>query len=273
MSEGKFLIIALSTILILGVLFTGIAGSFSSEDELNDTWVAEAGIDSVFGAGIDLFKYPISAVAIIIDFFDGDFWSWLTYDLSLDEYEAYCNITGSGIDSNVGFETLDGTYLFYNSRPLYDLVELVHEDDTGLFTRKRFVEIYYNETAITDINITAPKFIGRDDVYSLTSITEGTEEYILNLDFEKTAQASSYNWSDTAEGVFVAGSEFRENSTTIGYESNSRKVADFFDEKVKPSVRNGVKSFGLIPEVIGIPIFIILLVGMIYSIIKLFPTT
>ena len=46
-----------------------------------------------------------------------------------------------------------------------------------------------------------------------------------------------------------------------------------FFEEIKENVVNSVKTFGLIPQGIGIPILIILIIGIIYAIIKLLPWT
>lgn len=266
--SGSMLIKALAIILFLGILFTGIVGSFATEEDLENSWVSEAGIDKVFGIGVDLIKYPISAVTIIIDFMDGDFWDWLTFNQDLIDNKMYANISGTGTNENV---TLDGTYIYFNNRPLYNITELAHEEDTGFLKKKRKVRVGYNSTSITGINITAPTFWSYKTIYTASDISETEYNYILNVIFDKIDLDT--NWENTSSGQLILGEEYRQDSDNSGYESNAEKVFNFFDEKIKPSVKNAIKSFGLIPEVIGIPIFILLLVAIIYPIIKLFPFT
>lgn len=59
----------------------------------------------------------------------------------------------------------------------------------------------------------------------------------------------------------------------LGLGNFSFNIFDFFGETLKQSLITYLSYFGLIPEVIIIPYIIIVLVGIVYTIVKMLPTT
>jgi len=243
MSEAKILMFSIGAILFLGILFTNIVGNFSDTQDLNDTWVTNLSLDSVAGGFIDGAKYivssPVWLVESITNFFDKGETSSIT-------------IQGTGYHNN---QTLDGEYVQVSENRFENKIE------------RRFLffwdlaQIRVNldsNNNVTGANITT-NFLDEDQVYKAINIDTGEWYY----DWELTATNLTFNSFATAEA----------SDTYINPPlSATGKIMNFFEE-IKENVVNSVKTFGLIPQGIGIPILIILIIGIIYAIIKLLPWT
>lgn len=272
MSEVKFLAFGIGLFVLVGLFFVNVADNFTTEEELNDTWVSNYYIDKISSFPIQLIQYPVSAVTILTDFMDGDFWDWLGFDSDIQAETAYVNLSGTGIHDG---DTLDGKYVYNNDRIKDNNsieIEFWHEDDWNIFTsNRRHIYLKINSTHILDSYVTVGLLLGFETpVYNDTSFSNTSETYIKNISYEKIDD--SFNWNNESYGEFVVGKKFRADGQLSGYESNAEKVFEFFNEASK-RLEESVRMFGIIPVEIGLPIFLAFFIGALYLIIKLLPFT
>lgn len=272
MSEVKFLAFGIGIFILVGLFFVNVADNFTTEEELNNTWVSNYYVDKISSFPIELIKYPVSAVTILTDFMDGDFWDWLSFKPSIQAETAYVNLSGTGTHEG---DTLDGRYVYNNDVPEDNNtleLEFWHEDDTNLFTsNRRHIYVTINQTNIISSEVTVGLLFGiQSQVYNYTSISDTDLEYIKNITYEKTDY--SFDWNNNSYGEFVVGEKFRADEQLSGYETNAEKVFNFFDEASK-KLEESVRMFGIIPVEIGLPIFLAFFIGALYLIIKLLPFT
>jgi len=260
MSESKVLMFIIGTILLLGILFTSVASSFSDTEDLNDTWVTDVGLDKMGGAIIDIGKYTVSSATWIYDAVGSIF--------GVGE-KRIITINGTG-EQSIGFLgnlSLDGDYEFQENYNPAGVDEVYENSIRTSIISSEVAQIRVNYSSEND---TIPEkawlisdSYGRDyedRIYEPTDINK----LGWYTEWDLYDNNRSLTWNDKAYGE---GDQLEDIPT-----STTEKVRDFFD-RVKEDTQNAIKTFGLIPEVIGIPIIIVFLVGIIYIIIKALPWT
>lgn len=260
MSEAKTLMIIVGSILLLGVLFTNIAGNFSNTKDLNNTWISEIGIDSMGGAIVDIGKYTVSSVTWLAEGVGSTF--------GLGERQSI-TIEGTGehdTETFIGNISLDGEYEEYENHPF---------DADRVFENSIRTSIISSEVAQIRVNYSSDDSSVPEKAWLITdSLGRDYEDRVYEAidpnsitwygEWELYDNNRSLGWNETAYGD---AEELEKVST-----STTDKVRNFFDE-TKENVKNSIRTFGLIPEAVGLPILIIFLVGLIYLIIKALPWT
>ena len=260
MSESKTLMIIVGSILLMGVLFTNIAGNFSDNQDLNNTWVTTIGLDTMSGAMVDIGKYTISSVTWVAEGVGSLFGLGDRQSITMDR-------TGEqDTETFLGNISLDGEYEEYENHP-YSVDRVFENSIRTSIISSEIAQIRVNYT--TSSNTTPEKVwlivdsLGRD--YE-DRVYEAADPNSLSwyAEWDLYDNGRNLTWNDKVYGE----AEKLEDLST----STTDKVRNFFD-KAKEDVKESIRTFGLIPEVIGLPILIIFLIGLIYIIIKALPWT
>jgi len=260
MSEAKTLMIIVGSILLLGILFTNIAGNFTNTEDLNDTWISDVGIDTMGGSIVDIGKYTVSSVTWLAESVGNLFGLGERQSITIDGTGEY------DTETFIGNISLDGEYEEYENHP-YSADRVFENSIRTSIISSEVAQIrvnYSNENStIPDEAWIIVDYLGRD--YE-DRVYEATDSNSLSWygEWDLYDNGRNLTWNDKAYGD---AEEIEEIST-----STTDKVRSFFDE-TKESVKNSIRTFGLIPQEIGLPILIIFLIGLIYLIIKALPWT
>lgn len=258
MAEGKYLIIAVAVILFFGVLMNMMVSDFIDiEEQTEDSWIEDIGVVQVTGYTIDIFKFVISTPVWITesvgDFFDGDETPVITLS-GTGEHDTE-TITGNiSLDGNYEFienynpDGVDEVYeeVIWTTIISWDTAE-IRVNKTNDSVSKAWLVLDSQGTDYSD-RIYEPTDINRTDWYENWTLVN-----------------ESYDWNK-----YIDGTASRLEPTTPT--SATEKVQDFFDQ-VKEQIQNSVRILGLIPNWLGIPVFIILLISILIAIIRLLPLT
>lgn len=257
MSEGKLLLSGLAVILIFGVLMSVMLSPFVDiEEETEGSWIEKIGAVQVTGYTIDIFKYIISTPVWIFDSVGDVFGS----------DNPLIKISGTGehdTETITGNISLDGDYKYktdYNPDGVDEVYEnviwttVISWDTAEIRVNKTDSEV---DKAWLILDSQGTDY--EDRIYEPENIDSDIwyENWVLVDD--------SYDWNDKADGI---GERFSASTPTSATEG----LRNFFDN-VKEQVQNSVKIFGLIPDWIGIPLFILLVVAIVIALIKLLPIT
>jgi len=239
----KPIVWGLGIIFIIGLLLSSIITPFIDiEEETKNVWSNP--IADVFGAGIDFFKYVVVAVPYTIEFIGNIFGS--------SEDRSIIYISGTGEHNN---KTLDGEYVQVSDKTFENKIERRFL----FFWDLAQIKLKTNEdNDLTDVNLTT-NFHEEDVIYKPSNISK--DEWWKDWNLE----ATNLTYNPTAEGE-------TSNYLTEKPLSSSQKIIDFFDD-TKDRVKTNINIIGLIPSEIGIPLFIIIIFGFIYAIIRIFPFT
>lgn len=253
MGDWKPLIIGMIIIFIVGGLLSVMLSPFVNvEQETQDSW-----INPFVSATGFMFDLVSTAIILPVGFFEGifDFFSG-----GIDDTEAF-NIQVTGTGEHNG-HSLDGRYIYYATDRLgREEVEgsgsLPSFPDTLLFERDE-------EDNVIGAVLRSTKhtfwFFTYETIYNST---ESANPDIIDFELIKT----DYDYSLTAEGLINVNEELIEDMQTLVYQ-----IRVFMNE-AKEQTQESMQVLGIIPNVIGIPLIIVLLLGFFYSIIKLLPWT
>jgi len=258
MTNYKPLLWGLGIIFFGGLFIMAFMSPFQDPSEIEDNWIEDYYIVNLTGLPFDFIKYPLSAVTIVADFFGGN---WEVFGASTDEIAI--NVTGTGTNDG---DTLNGLYelrgIDLEDDGFY-YAKFRHEDDGFLSFRGIILQLSdSNDT----FNINEGIMAYPDNLFSKTVIyeTNGTTGDTTTILWTLTAEGEAdYNFTDNATGTYLIDEEAEFNSIT-------QRFGDFMDS-AKEKAKESVLGFGYIPEVVGLPIFILLIIGIIYGIIKLLP--
>lgn len=255
MTDGKFMILGVTAILFIGVLSSILLDPFVDiQEETEDKWIEKVGVVEVTGYTIDIFKYVVSTPIWIGESV------FNIFSFESDNPRIVISDTGEhDTDSIAGNISLDGKYN-YRSNYNPDGADEVYENTI-------WVTILSWDTAEIRVNKTDDEVDkawlvldsqGNDyenRIYEPVDYDQWYEEWELVND--------SYDWNEIARGE---GERFEIDTP----DSASEGVINFFD-KVKEQLQDSVRVFGLFPDWIGIPVFIIIVLGIMITIIKLLP--
>lgn len=247
MSEIRPLLVGIAIIIFGGMFISALISPFVNVDDIEENWIDDYFITDTLNVSFNILKSPITIIADIVEgikrLFDP-----INYDA------IYITISGTGLHDS---DTLDGIYYYtgYNENEGFlgferndtkdRLAITVIEDDLNqTFIFQEAFIIYYNNLFSRPI-IYEGVGVGEDVVNSWNK---------TNLD---------YDFNPTATGLINV---------------NENELGDLrtFNNKIEPVLQetqdkiiNNIRAFGIIPEVIGLPIMLLILIGFIFTIIKI----
>lgn len=249
MSDFKPLLIAIAFIFFFGVTVNYMVSPFVDiEKEANGTWIEDIGAVQVTGFTIDMAKYIISAPVWIFDYIGN------LFGTGSDIEKGVIVMNGTGKHDN---KTLDGEYLQVDNETFERKIERRYL----FFWDLAKIEINVTDNTVTDAYLYI-NFAGFD---SDTPVYEAIGDPWYEQ-WNKTSEASSLNYSQNATA------ELSQFSLTDEPTTATQGLINFFD-KIKQTLQDSVRIFGLMPQAIGIPLFIIIVLAIVLSIIKLLPMT
>jgi len=256
----KPLIWGLGIIIFGGLFLMAFMSPFQDTTEIEDNWVEDYGVVGLTGLMFDFIKYPVSVVTVVIDFLGGN---WQIFSSPTDALGISINNTGTHDG-----DTLDGLYT------LERINEPASSGNITIFTFKKDEDGLANEDKIvitTEEDELNEEYVFKEaELYYATSFVSYAVIYNAtgnNSDLltEWTNVNDDYDFNPTADGEYLLEDGYDFSSVTSQFWN--------FMDTGKETTQDAVKGFGFIPEIIGVPIFMLILIGIIYAVIKLLPLT
>jgi len=246
MGEYKPLIFGLIFLFLIGGLLSVMITPFMNiDEELEDSdkqWINP--FVTIGGSFIDFLSLPFR---VVIGTYEG-----ITGFFGFGEtayFDFHLIVNGTGTDNNL---TLDGRYY------------------AGISAN-----VYVNEN-----NINHKIYIERDSEDEIINITLESSEYTFWWFTHKLIYYADEDLEDPTTTLNLYATELDFNSEAVlsfyapeGFEeikTLGSQVNTFFDE-LKEQTEDSIKPIGLIPQIVGLPLMLILLISIIYGIIKLLP--
>lgn len=247
MSEIKPLIIGMAIIIFGGMFIGAFLSPFVDINDIDNNWVDDYYITDTVNVTFSILKAPINIIGDIIQGFDRLF-------NPVDKSSVYISISNTGVHNG---NTLDGIYYFdgYNDR-----LNGLHfkRNDT-----KDFILIEATkDTSEETYELISGNIYYYQNLFSVKSIYEsvGTGETLVN-NWVKTDM--NFNFNLNAVGSFsIDESSIDELSNFNG------QIRDTMN-RVQTKVVDNVRVFGVLPEAVGLPIILLILVGFIFTVIKI----
>jgi hypothetical protein len=262
--EGNLLVKSLIALFLIGGMIAFIMSGYINFNEIEEKeYISPFVIFS--GAIIDVISFPLTFISGATEYAFGTFGILFGDSDSLDALEIPLIVEGTG---QYNGRTLDGEYSFKTNILSSDYVLFQNED----FSSE--IRFYYDEDLNPEkIELRSMKFMSswRRFFVSFT----GQELIYTGTDFEEMSFPIQLNQTEYSfnENAYISIDINIEELEKVGIRKGfTPKIKEFFSE-IKEYVQNAVRTFGFLPEEIGIPLIIILLVMMFYSIWKLIPFT
>jgi len=257
----KPLIWGLGIIIFGGLFLMSFMSPFIEPEEIEDNWVEDYGVVGLTGLMFDFIKYPVSTVTVIIDFLGGN---WVIFGGHTDALGIYINNTGTHNN-----DTLDGLYTLEKiSEPIIsgNLTIFTFEKDEEGISNKDKIVIRAEEDELNESYVfTEARLYYATSFFTSSIIYNATGNNNSDLLTEWTNINDGYDFNPTADGEYLI-------DEYLDFSSVTSQFWDFMDTG-KESTQDAVRGFGFIPEIIGVPLFMLILIGIIYAIIKLLPLT
>jgi hypothetical protein len=240
MTDYKPLIYSLAIIFIIGITInlTLDLVDLDLESETEDTYITP--FVSTTGIIIDAVALPIT--------FIGDLFTTISNVFTGDDWRDtnYMEVVGTG--NHEGF-TLDGKYI-------WSWIGTLKSETEG----KNIIQFYRDENDnIINATIRSSEFTFWWFTYKTIYVVEDINA-LPTMVFNLVATEYDFNSVSTVT-VFYDEELFDEPPFNV-------KVKEFFDE-VKDYSQNQVRTFGLIPSFIGLPLILLILVSLFYGIYKI----
>lgn len=258
----KPLIYGLAILIFGGLFIMAFMSPFIEPDEIEDNWVEDYGVVGLTGLMFDFIKYPVSVVTVLIDFMGGN---WEVFSGPTDAIGISINNTGTHDN-----DTLDGLYTLDRiSEPAFsgNLTKFTFKKSEEGLTNEDKIVILAEEDELNESYLFteaylyyATSFVTYVTIYNATG--DATNNSLLE---EWTKINDNYDFNPTADGEYLLEDGYDFSSVTSQF-------WDFMDTG-KETTQDAVRGFGFIPEIIGVPIFMLILIGIIYAVIKLLPLT
>lgn len=259
MTYYKPLLWGIGIIFFAGLFITAFMSPFTEAIENEENWVEDYYIVNITGLPFDFIKYPLSGVTLIADFLGGN---WHVFGAPTDEIAI--KVSGTGTHDS---DTLNGVYGLRgidkdDEEDDYFYAKFRHVDDGFLSFRAIILQL---EDSNDTFNINEGIIAYPDNLFSKTVIyeTNGTTDDSLTFLWTLTTEGEAYDFNNNATSQYLIDEDAKFSSIT-------QRFGDFMDSG-KEKAQEAVLGLGWIPEIIGIPILILILIGIIYGIIKLLP--
>lgn len=245
MSDATPMFFALGFLFFGGFIMSVVVGGFVDiEEQTTDTWVEPFAIGTSA-----IFKFITTPLIIIQDTYSSIgrlFGTTEPPDMS---------ITIDGTGSYEG-NTLDGDYIYDQSWTGED--RFIHNTDDD-----QIIVVNYEDNEVNEYYLTTNEHL------SFISRLLGLNEIIYVSDGASTStwtlNRTEYDYNPTATGT-----EIIEENGSI---EPPTQTLEFVSDEITEKAENSIRVFGLLPVSIGLPIILLSLLAIIYSLIKLIPFT